>query len=383
MPGSDGPASRPASLRLGTVAALVTGVVYMIGSSRPFGYDASVTVARFVATPSLLDALRRQDVFNNHVLFSLAEHVVYSLTGSRSEVVLRLLPVAAAAGVVGLTAVMAARRWGLVAGAVAAVVVAANPTFAAEARDVRGYSMVVLAALVSTLILLSLMRSEGDPSLPRRAAYVAVSAVGVGVHLSMALVLLAHLAAAVAHRHPRRLGILPMASVLMGSLFYAGVAGTMLAVRHDPRFRPGFARQLLSALGGAQGRAFIGPVVVIGLVLLARDLRARVALATLVVSIGWVWLVAKPYFLYPRFFVWLVLATAAAAAAAVARWPALVAPLALGVALAIPAQARAWGRAQVPNRRAADVVAGLHRPGPVCSLGASLEPLDVYLRTRR
>src|SRR6266700_1535169 len=63
----------PTGLRteaLGAAAGLVTFALYMIGAGRSYDYDSSETVGTFVATPSLLDPLRRQLGFNNHPLFS-------------------------------------------------------------------------------------------------------------------------------------------------------------------------------------------------------------------------------------------------------------------------------------------------------------------------
>src|SRR5467141_3342577 len=86
----------------GIVLGVLTTMVYLIGSNRSFGYDAAASFANFIATPSLWDAFAVHSVLptidlktiasNDHVLVSFLSHVMYSATGTRSEVVYRLLP---------------------------------------------------------------------------------------------------------------------------------------------------------------------------------------------------------------------------------------------------------------------------------------------------
>src|SRR5215210_1781884 len=95
----------------GIVGAAVAGF-YAIGAGRAFNLDAAATVANFVATPSLLDPFTEQIVYNNHVLFSFADHLVYSATGSSDEALLRAVPVIAAGLALGLLARELARRFG-------------------------------------------------------------------------------------------------------------------------------------------------------------------------------------------------------------------------------------------------------------------------------
>ena len=176
---------------LGITAALVTAAAYLPGSGRAFDYDGSVTVAKFVRTESLLDPFRRQVVFNNHPAFSFLEHLVYSVTGSASSWVMRLLPIAAAAACVGLLVGAAGRRWGPRIGLTAGALLATNPVFIGTGREVRGYSLVCLCGLAATVLLLDLERSS---SRAKSIGYVAVSTLGLATHLYMALVLLGHVA---------------------------------------------------------------------------------------------------------------------------------------------------------------------------------------------
>src|SRR2546428_13171454 len=97
----------------------------MIGSNRSFGYDAAASFSNFIATPSLWDAFAVRSVIptipvtqvagNDHVLVSLLSHVIYSATGSRNEVVYRLLPAFGGGATVGLSSAVLVRRFGLLA----------------------------------------------------------------------------------------------------------------------------------------------------------------------------------------------------------------------------------------------------------------------------
>src|SRR5260370_32185338 len=119
----------------------------MIGSNRSFGYDAAASFANFIATPSIWDAFAVRSVIptipvsqvatNDHVLVSLVSHAIYSATGSRSEVVYRLLPGLAAGGTVGLAPGALAPRFGLLAGICAGVYIATDPLFVEDRKSTR------------------------------------------------------------------------------------------------------------------------------------------------------------------------------------------------------------------------------------------------------
>src|SRR5947207_8871852 len=152
----------------GALLGIATFAVYMIGSSRSFGYDAAATFANFVATPSLWDAFAVRSVIptipvtqvatNDHVLVSLLSHLIYSATGSRSEVVYRVLPALAGGATVGLSTGVLVRRFGLLAGACAGLYIAAVPLFVDNSRDLRGYSLAALGSVAGTILI----RGRGD-----------------------------------------------------------------------------------------------------------------------------------------------------------------------------------------------------------------------------
>ncbi|TME52036.1 MAG: hypothetical protein E6I58_16160 [Chloroflexi bacterium] len=121
------PARFTKAIWVGIVLGVLTTAAYLIGAGRSFGYDAAATFASYVATPNLIDAFAVHAVLpsiplktiasNDHVFLSLMSHVIYSLTGSRSEVVYRLVPAVAAGGTVGLSAAALSMRFGVLAGA--------------------------------------------------------------------------------------------------------------------------------------------------------------------------------------------------------------------------------------------------------------------------
>src|SRR5204863_3844905 len=156
------------SLLTGALLGVATFAIYMIGSNRSFGYDAAATIANFVATPSLLDEFAVRSVIptipvtqvagNDHVLVSLLSHVIYSATGSRNEVVYRLLPALGAGATVGLSTGVLVRRFGLLAGLCAGLYIATDPLFVDNSRDLRGYSLAALGSVAGTILI----RARGD-----------------------------------------------------------------------------------------------------------------------------------------------------------------------------------------------------------------------------
>jgi hypothetical protein len=131
----------------GVLLGVATAAAYMVGAGRSYGYDAAATFANFVATPSLWDAFAihtavpitplKSIASNDHVLLSLLSHVSYSITGSRSEIVYRLVPALAAGGTVGVTTVYLAQRFGMVAGVSAGLFVATDLYLSQQPRSAR------------------------------------------------------------------------------------------------------------------------------------------------------------------------------------------------------------------------------------------------------
>src|SRR5216684_5658407 len=190
-------------IRVGIVLGAATTAAYLIGSGRSFGYDAAATFGNFVATPNLIDAFAVHSAMpsmplksiasNDHVFLSLISHVIYSLTGSRSEVVYRLVPALAAGGTVGVSAAVLARRFGLIAGASSGIFIATNPLFVENSRDLRGYSLAALLALLATVLLVKSLapsaRWQGRGAL---AVYALLLGLAIATHVFVVVVLGGH-----------------------------------------------------------------------------------------------------------------------------------------------------------------------------------------------
>ena len=235
---------------------------------RAYDLDDSLTVGIFVATPSIGDAFTKAYVLNNHVFFSFLEHLIYSATGSKAEITMRLLPTLFAAGAVGLLAGLLARRWGWIAGVAAAAVLATNPMFADVGSQVRGYSFIVLLTVATTAILLHAIEQD-DTSAQLRVAYALLAALGVATHLYMLVVIGVHVVLAVANRRVWRAWIPAWLGSLLGLAAFVYVWRDMRETADNlgRRFRGGFPVDLGVALLGGTVVASILLVVIVGPVL--------------------------------------------------------------------------------------------------------------------
>lgn len=314
---------------IGGVAACITTLVYLIGSTRAFGYDSAVTVFNFVATPSLLDPFQRQVVFNNHPLFSFAEHLIYGLTGSQAEILMRLLPITAAAVAVGILTAVVARAHTVLSGLTAGLILATNPAFVAVARDARGYSLVVLMV---TCACITLTRMQGPSVSPRATAwwgraYLVTMAVAIGTHLFAIIALPAQVGYLAGRRRLSTMWIMRMfVAACLGCLPYTALFSQMVrnAGARSGIFQLGLPVQAAVDLLG--GKFWIVALVV-GLALFGatraqdREPILAAALAT-AAALAVMWLLA-PADLNSRFFVWLVPGIAVLVGVAVAARPAL------------------------------------------------------------
>ena len=294
----------------GAGVTIATFVAYIWDPSRALSYDASGSRGNFIATASLLDPFRRQVGYNNQVLFSFLEHVVYS-AGFQSVSVLRVLPVTCAALTVGVMAGMTARWFGYLSSTVAVAVLALNPEFAAQGRDVRGYSLVALMAVLSTLCLIRWLR--GAPRwIPY--AYVATLVLAIGTNLFALGIVVVQVAVLLARREFTRprvvaacsavvLGLLPIIPLLHIMLGYDPRGGRRQFHAHFPIQEVKTALGVASVTGYTAVALFVAIPVLIGLLWVLRHREGRAAVgAVLVLGFG-AWIVA-PAVLAPRFFDW-------------------------------------------------------------------------------
>ncbi len=362
-----------------TAAFLLTLVVYFLGAGRSLDYDSSITVGNFVATSSLLDPFRREVVLNNHPLFSFADHVVYSL-GGQSVSALRVLPVGFGAATVALLAWWCARRWGLLAGAAAAVVVASNPLFAEESRAVRGYSLLALVVVVSTIIFVRLLSTRSRSG---ELAYTLALAVAVGTHLYGLLIIPLHIAVVVVRKDLSWRWVLGwLLAAVLGCLAYIGIVSQMWANRGNRTFYSQFPHQLIEGLLGVHWLAIVAGLALV-LIALAASWPARrevvVPVVLLVVMVLGIWLVVQPVFLYPRFFVWLIPGMGVLAARAVARWPVAVVLAVACLVSTVAYESGSWVEDPLPTREGTEVLdAAAARGYQTCVIGGFGESLDAY-----
>ena len=359
---------------VGTILGVATVAVYMVGANRSYGYDAAATFANFVATPSLWDAFALHTVLptvpikgvasNDHVLVSLFSHLIYSLSGSRSEVVYRLIPALAAGGTVGLTAAVLVRRFGVLAGICAGLFIATDPLFVDNSRDLRGYSLAALGAVLGTVILASKWTRW------RLVAYAVVMGLAVAAQLFAIVALLMHIAWIATRGWPevRRLAPAWIAAAVVGVAANANIqVMELLGHGYPPSlFYPVFPRDLVFFLLGAPVLLPLGlwlSTAGLGLWTLRKERWLWPAIAVVAVVVGVLWLGLRPAYLYPRFFIFLIPGCAYLMAAAIARWRVL-APLVVAGALVVAiTEAPGWTQDPLALPQAAAAVERIHAAG--------------------
>ncbi|HEY8635242.1 MAG TPA: hypothetical protein VIO34_09815, partial [Candidatus Dormibacteraeota bacterium] len=193
-----------ADLFVGILLGVATTAVYLIGANRSYGYDAAATFANFIATPSLLDAFATHAVLptiplksiasNDHVLISLVSHLIYSATGSRSELVYRVLPALAGGATVGVMAIVLTRKFGMLAGVCAALYIATAPLFVDNSRDLRGYSLAALCSVLASIVLSTAGRDAARSRRLRLIAYGLLMGLAIAAQLFAIVVLVGHVA---------------------------------------------------------------------------------------------------------------------------------------------------------------------------------------------
>ena len=365
----------------------------MVGSNRSLGYDAAATFANFIATPSIWDAFAVRSVIptipvtqvatNDHVLVSLVSHLIYSVTGTRSEVVYRLVPALAAGGTVGVSATVLARRFGLVAGLCAGLYIATDPLFVDNSRDLRGYSLAALGSVLGTVIL------TGRWTRWRLALYAAVIGLAIAAQLFAGVVLMCHLAWILTRRsRPQLLQLAPawIAAALIGIAANATIQVEEFT-QHGlppPLFYPTFPRDLVLFLLGAPVLLPVGLWLAsagLGLWTQRREPWLWAAIGVIAGAVLVLWLGLQPAFLYPRFFIFLVPACAFLIAAAVSRWWVLAPVVLLGAVVAAVSQAPGYTENPLALPQAAMAVQQIKASGGrACVIHSDEQVLSAYTR---
>jgi 4-amino-4-deoxy-L-arabinose transferase-like glycosyltransferase len=379
-------------IRVGIVLGVATTVAYLIGSGRSFGYDAAATFANYVATPNLIDAFAVHSALpsiplksiasNDHVSLSLISHVIYSVTGSRSEVVYRLVPAVAAGGTVGVSAAVLAKRFGLLAGTCAGLFIATNPLFVENSRDLRGYSLAALLVLAATLMLIRGAWTRG-----RLAAYAALLGFAIATHVFAIVVLLVHVVWISMRRSWPELKQLSPAWIgafVIGAAANANIEAMEFLQHGFPPslFDPTFPRDLVLFLVGAPVLLTVGlwlSTAGLGLWAARREPWVWAAIAVVGVVVGVLWLVLQPAYLYPRFFIFLIPGVAYLVAAAVQRWKVLAPIVAAGAVAAVVAQVPGYTQDPLALPQAAAAIEQARAGGgEACVIHADEQVLAAY-----
>src|SRR2546425_7234362 len=299
----------------------VPAAVSLIGARRSFGYDAAATFANFVATPSLVDAFAvraampsivlKNIASNDHVFLSLISHVIYSVTGLRNEWVYRLVPALAAGGTIGVSTAVLARRFGLLAGTSAGLFIATNPMFVDNSRDLRGYSLAALLALLATLLLLDSLSPSGRGwGRGARAVYAVLLGLAIATHVFAFVVLPGHVTWIAIRRLPPELKQLApawVAAFVIGAAANANIELLVFLQHGFPPslFDPTFPRDLVLFLVGAPVLLAVGLwLSSAGLCLLAARREAFVGAAVAGVAglVAVLWLGLGAPYPHPRLF---------------------------------------------------------------------------------
>ena len=386
----------------------------MVGSNRSFGYDAAATFANFIATPSIWDSFAVRSVIptipvtqvatNDHVLVSLLSHLIYSATGSRSEVLYRFIPALAAGAAVGLSTSALARRFGLLAGICAGLYIATDPLFVDNSRDVRGYSLAALGSVAGTLLLAGHWKAvrpvlsihgevaaqppEGQATERLRlVAYAAVMGLAMAAQLFVGVVLLCHVAWLLTERSWPKLRQLAPAWVAAAVIGIGANAHIqfMEYTQHGlppPVFYPTYPRDLVLFVLGAPVLIPVGLWLAsagLGLWTQRRATWLWASIGVVAVAVLVLWLVLKPAFLYPRFFIFLVPACAFLMAAAIKRWWVLAPVVVVGAAFAVAGQAPGYMQDPLALPQAAAAVERIHTSGQrACVIHSDEQVLSAY-----
>ena len=392
---------------IGALVGAATTAVYLIGANRSFGYDAAATFANFIATPSLLDAFAvhpalpsiplKSIASNDHVLLSFISHAIYSATGARSEVVYRLLPALAAGGTVGVTATFLSRKFGALAGVSAALYIATDPLFVENSRDLRGYSLATLCAVLVTILLSTADtlparragagRGRAGGSRLRRAAYALLLGMAIATHVFAVVVLAGHIAWIATRRSiPQLIHFAPawLVAALIGVAANANIEVMELLQHGFPPsvFYPTFPRDLVFFLLGAPALLPLGlwlSAAGLGFWALRTEpwLWASVAVVALVVAV--LWLGLQPAYLYPRFFMFLVPGCAYLMAAAIKRWKVLALVVLVGAVAAAISQVPGYTDDPLALPQAAAFVERTHAAGrTACIIHSDEQVLAAY-----
>ena len=381
---------------VGAVFGIATAVLLAGNLTRSFDFDEAVAVRRVISQGSAKAALTETVEFNNHLLFSAWQSIWWGL-GGEGEARQRIFPIMYGALAVALLAGWLTRRRGVWAGVAGGLVVASNPMFVSQSRAVRGYSLSVLGATIAVICVLEYLRVADRPG-RRRNLLLAGHTIGIVVAMGShgfagaALGPIGLAALVLLGRIDRRLVISWIGAAAGLTLVYAWTISDLLATADERgnRYRSFFGELVLEELLGRDPvtAALLGGMVVVGVLAVVMDgtrpPRAGGAVllagALVIAQIWYLWQVAQPFDLYPRFFVAVLPLLAIAVAVGVGRHPQLLAVVVIAVAF-VAGEVRDTRNDELPLRDAGEVVVAAAGLGwEVCGVGA--ESITLYTAGR-
>jgi hypothetical protein len=351
---------------------------------QPFDPDGATTVGWFIHYPGTLRIFTTNQAYNNHLLFSFVEKLIYLASGENpGEAILRILPIAASGGSVGLLTAVITRHWGALRGIAAGLLLATNVLFVSQASSVvRGYSMLVFFAISSTLVLLRMTRVE-TPTRGDTVAYMLLAAAGIVTHIFMVPLVILQAAYVLGRDRLDVRWIKTFAAAgALGVFCYLAVAKDMATDNGlGRRFWLGFPSELVYAwLGGTAVAAVIGVVLLIVAAVTIGWRREWLFVGVpLVAMLGFAWLIWQPYTLGTRFFMWAIPAVAVGVVYATRRYPALLLLVFVMIASQVWVQVGDWYTPEFAHKPAGAIVQNRHNSGVhVCSVGFGGGPLSAY-----
>jgi len=277
-----------------------------------------------------------------------------------------------------------AKRFGLVAGACAGIFIATNPLFVESSRDLRGYSLAALLALLATISLSPQGRGLGRGA---RVLYAVLMGLAIATHVFAIVVLLAHVVW-IAMRKSRadliQLAPAWIAAMVIGAAANANIE-VMVFVQHGfpaSQFDPTFPRDLVLFLLGAPVLLSVGlwlSTFGLGIWMVRREPLVWAAVGVVAVVVVVLWLILQPAYLYPRFFIFLVPGIAYVMAAAIQRWKVLAPVVLAGAVAAVVAQVPDYTQDPLALPQAAAAVESARHAGlTACVIHSDEQVLAAY-----
>jgi hypothetical protein len=274
------------------------------------------------------------------------------------------------------------QRFGILAGICAGLFIATDPLFVDNSRDLRGYSLAALLAVLATIVLAAGRWTRG-----RLVLYGLLMGLAIAAHVFAAVVLVGHVAWIATRRsRPLAMQLLPawVVAALIGFAANANIQYMELVQHGFPPsvFYPEFPRDLVLFLLGAPVLLPLGlwlSTAVLGLWAVRKEPWVWASLAVVAVVVAVLWLGLQPAYLYPRFFLVLFPGCAYLMAAAIARWKVLAPVVLLGAVVAAFNQVTGYTQDPLALPQAAAFVERIHADGrTACVISSDEQILAAY-----